>query len=397
MTASYPLRAADLPYTYALIDASIGRDLALLEPQQLELVLDRAYDLALFPLIYQAAKIAGHKIDPTNYSRRQRKRWREHRIRQALIRQSLIDILKVLDGVEFVLLKGASLSERLYGDASWRDTGDIDLLIDLGAFEKVEDRLAEIGYRAQQQGAPQIWVNNEYSLVSERSGVVVELHWALALPRIPSPPVQELFAERIYHHAEGVGRVPVLGIEHGLLQACYHYHHHKGFLKGLFDIAGWLDRYAGVIDMEKLYRITQGLGVKGIIQWPFLTIENITGKRVFERRNDVATPVKIWSMFSAEILKNVLLGEQRIKGRHPLAFKTQEILKGELLLWSSASMLLLDSPKMRIAGLLSPIFLGPNVMAAKLGKPKPDAETWLRIIGRPLELAIKQLRELKPD
>lgn len=383
-----------MPITAALLDAALGQPLASLDVDEFENALDRAYELALFPLVYRFGCKSSHESHSAYKQGKHRQRWIRHRLRRAILRESLARVSNTLKGVDYVILKGSPLSERLYGGPDWRDSGDIDVLIRYKDMDEVIRRMEAVGFRPEPGHQPQPWVNNEYHLISNELGVVVELHWSLALPRVPSPSADKLLKARVWHAGEGGLQIPVLDRESGLLQACYHFHHHAGFLKGLFDIAGWLDRYEGSLDFAAIDALAGSLGVRGLVQWPLSVLAQVTNLDVPGRRDTIGAIVMGWSWFSRITLKGVLANSNRISGDHALAFKTQEILKGQVLLWSVSSMTLLDTPEARLKGILSPIFLGPDAMSAKLGKPTPDLETWARISLRPVELAIKQLREI---
>jgi len=381
--------------TRALVDAVIGKPLKSLSAQEFENTLDRAYELALFPLFYELGRAAGHESHDAYRAGIQRQRWIAHRMRGAMLRESLMRISGALDGFNYLILKGAPLSERIYDSPYWRDSGDIDVLIRYEEIEEAIRRLAAIGFMPDPDQVPQPWVNNEYCLTSKDLGVVIELHWSLALPRVPSPTSAHLLDGRQWHRTSSGVSLPVLEIEAGFLQACYHFHHHTGFLKGLFDIAGWLDRYGDSLDMDQIDALSSSLGITGIVQWPLHILRRVTNLQIPGLSQKISLFVAAWSRFSSATLTNALSTARPIAGDHALAFKTQNILKGQIMLWSGASMTLLDTPSARVGGLLSPIFLGPNAMAAKYGKSKPDLEIWARITLRPVELVIKQLRDIR--
>jgi hypothetical protein len=385
---------SDLTITRALADAVVGQPLRSLDARSFGMVLDRAYELALFPLFRQLGLLAGQTEDQADAASHRHRRWIEHRLRQTLLRDYMSRAQQALADLPFVILKGLPLGERLYGSSSWRDSGDIDVLVRYEDLREATGRLAGIQFKPLSDRPPEPWVNNEYQLRLDELGLILELHWALTLPRIPSPPAAILLNRRVWHAVEGREPAPVLSPEDGFLQACCHFHHHSGFLKGLFDVAGWLDRYGNELNFEAIESIATSLGVNGIIQWPLLAIERLTGLEIPGLQLKAGWNVRAWSRFTHGAARNALAASNPIAGDHPLAFKTQGILKGQVMLWSSASMTLLDTPAARAAEVLQPIFLGPAAMAEKLGKAASDAETWIRICARPAELIVKQIRDL---
>ncbi|MEE4176198.1 MAG: nucleotidyltransferase family protein, partial [Bacteroides sp.] len=111
---------------------------------------------------------------------------------KALTLKKLKSFLEVTDalreaGIGFIPLKGFVLSQKLYGDPSFRFTGDADLLVKPGDMEKAIRLLQEIGYRpalypwpAEPLKAQKLMrLRNQFALENPKSGLDVELHWRL--------------------------------------------------------------------------------------------------------------------------------------------------------------------------------------------------------------------------
>lgn len=380
-----------LGLTTSLVEAVVGMPLEKLDEKATVTVLTRSRELSLFPLVYRL--LASRSLE-RRAADLQRQWWREHRVRQSLLFLQTRRVCEALDSLPFLTLKGLALGTRLYGASEWRSTGDIDILLKLDELGSAVEALAKVGFVPKPGARPEPWVNNEYKLFHEELGLIVELHWALTLPKVPSPSVDELLAARTSVTVRDELEVPVLSKEHGFLQACYHFHHHTGFLKGLFDIAGWLDRYGGELDFGAIDEMAKRLGVEGLVQWPLHSIAKLTGLEVPGLALNPRWAVEQWSRFTCRAARGALSSEESVPGYSALAFKTQDVLKGHVMAWSMLASLLLDRPAARFKGVWHPIFLGPEAMAQKLGKEEADAETWVRVAGRPVELVWKQVREL---
>jgi hypothetical protein len=377
--------------TRGLVRATAAVDLDAARSDERDTILDRAHELSLFPLVYKLLEVQD-LLDRA--SSRQRRHWVAHRVRHRVLLEHTQRVCEALAEIDFLILKGLSLGVRLYGASEWRSTGDIDVLVCLGDLDAAVEALAKIGFRPKGDARPEPWVNNEYQLFHVELGLVVELHWALTLPKVPSPSFDELFAARTMVMLRDELEVPVLGNEHGFLQACYHFHHHVGFLKGLLDIAGWLDRYGEELDFGAIDEMVCRLGVEGVVQWPLHSIAKLTGLEVPGLKTNPRWAVELWSRFTCRATRGALSSEESVRGYSALAFKTQDVLKGHVMAWGMLASLLLDRPGARLKGVWQPVFLGPEAMAQKLGKEEPDVEAWARVAGRPVELVWKQLREV---
>ncbi|MEE4177363.1 MAG: nucleotidyltransferase family protein [Bacteroides sp.] len=90
-------------------------------------------------------------------------------------------------GIAFIPLKGFLLSQRIYGDPSYRITGDFDLLIKPQKVSEAIRVLLKNGYQPEAFTLPQdkacqrrvLRMINECSLVHKETGINIELHWRL--------------------------------------------------------------------------------------------------------------------------------------------------------------------------------------------------------------------------
>lgn len=106
-------------------------------------------------------------------------------LRGLRLRAELGALLAAADGerLPVMLLKGASLAERVYGDWGLRPMADLDLLVPRGRYERFEALLHRLGYRLIPQHARtrSHWEQTHCHLTfaHPHSGVVVEAHWDL--------------------------------------------------------------------------------------------------------------------------------------------------------------------------------------------------------------------------
>ena len=95
-------------------------------------------------------------------------------------------LLRLLDqnGIIAVAFKGPVLSEAVYGDIALRQAGDLDILIEPGAFRQAKDLLSSAGYRlhpplTESQQASHLRSHCEIQFLSNGLSVV-DLHWGLS-------------------------------------------------------------------------------------------------------------------------------------------------------------------------------------------------------------------------
>jgi hypothetical protein len=101
--------------------------------------------------------------------------------------QEIFKIIRALNGagIEFILLKGADLRMRLYGDSAVRPMADVDLLVSLDQVSHVNPILKELGLKLQPQcadprpGFRELFRNELHFSPPQGGSLVVDLHWHL--------------------------------------------------------------------------------------------------------------------------------------------------------------------------------------------------------------------------
>ena len=237
---------------------------------------------------------------------------RRVRLSHAVLRAAISEIgADFGDEIPFLLLKGEPLETLLFADDYVRATGDVDLLILPGDLEYARLRLQRLGYRALYDEAPRMWVHNQQAFRHEVHGVVVELHWSVAEPRIAQPSPRELFETRVpFEFRDGLV-VDVLRPDWLFFQLVLHFHHHIGFAKGLVDIAGWCDRFGDQFDTEEMLQRARRLGMYGMVQWPLHAIAELVGEAPPLWDNGADWFVRSWAALSAGAMRDCLVRPAR--------------------------------------------------------------------------------------
>ncbi len=319
-------------------------------------VLRRARQFSVSPLIYSVWKERGVELSEAVQQSR-----REHIVNIAMLRNEIREVQKLLEpDIRSILLKGEALGLLLYGEPYCRGTGDIDLLVDPENVEEVWRRLESVGYRVDKHEAPRSWTYNQFALTHPHKKITVEIHWALAFPQMPSIPVARLFEQAQEVELAPDLKVLALGPEHLLFHLAYHYHQHEGFLKGLLDIAAWLDRYEATADREEIARIAEELGVSGVLQWPLHVIEKLTGKRSVYYEADVGLAVRLWSDRCAEATRACLVRSDLSQSDRAILRTMARLGKLQGVFVDSMTMLTLDGISPKIVGFMRPWVWGPH-------------------------------------
>ena len=224
--------------------------------------------------------------------------------------------------------------------------------------------------------------------------MLVELHWAIAAPEVPSPPAEELLARRVpIALGEGL-EVEALAPAHAFLLVCYHFHHHAGFLKGLVDVAAWLDRFGRWGALEVALERARELGVCGVCQWPLWAISELAGRRV-PGADRSAARARAMGKWTARLVEGVLGRAEAIGGGDALAFKIQEVLQLEVTLWRVGMMGLLDRPAEAAAAMGRVLFLSPSQLAQARGSDTTQWRDWVGWARRQAGLGRRLIQDIR--
>lgn len=175
--------------------------------------------------------------------------WRRHTaisLLQIAEGQRLTGLMEA-EGIACLVLKGAPLSMRIYGQPTLRDARDVDLLIEPRSLRRVEEILETAGLRLEKPNyrrgigrALFRHYSHEY-LLTAPSGILVELKTRLQPTGALLPlQVPAVLGRRVRISVSGTS-LPTLADEDLLLYLCGHGARHCWFrLKWLADIAGLL-------------------------------------------------------------------------------------------------------------------------------------------------------------
>lgn len=226
-----------------------------------------------------------------------------------LIRATTAQVISHLEGkAAHIVLKGEPLAQELFPDPMMRVSSDIDLLVLPGDLEYVAGLVAELGFIAQQPwSAAHLSTTNQWLFIHQEHGTALELHWHVASPALPELPLPRLFDSRRQLALDQHQSAPVLDPGWQFIHLALHFHQHRGFARGLVDLAAWLDVHGESIDQQLIIERASQAGLHGIIQWPLHTMARLLFEQPPLFAAQVDQSVTLWSKLSERALRGAML------------------------------------------------------------------------------------------
>jgi hypothetical protein len=162
-------------------------------------------------------------------------------------------------GLDFILLKGVDLRQRVYRDPALRFMADLDLLMAPEDFSTAEEVLKSLGYRTYQGYLDQrLRINEVVFLPPAGKSLPLDLHWGItAAFHFYYLPYQPLRAEAVPVNYYGIPAFH-LSPEHLLIHLCLHAYEHLPTFSQFLDLALVLSRLS--INWPKVLRETSRFG-----------------------------------------------------------------------------------------------------------------------------------------
>jgi len=202
------------------------------------------YIEALEPLLYRILR--GEDWLPKKVEEEWQKAYYKNACRNTLLLKELSYVLDKLAavGVNVIVLKGAALAEKVYGDIAARPMADIDLLIHPEDLRLVREVLANFGYQISgvemQTGFTEEFRNEEIHGKQGLVNISLDLHWRLISPVYYQRTfLTDWFWETALSTKISGSPAFVLGNEAQIIYLCAHLmlHHGGNSLLWLHDIA----------------------------------------------------------------------------------------------------------------------------------------------------------------
>jgi putative nucleotidyltransferase-like protein len=193
--------------------------------------------------------------------------------------EELVRILSLFEeqGIPAVPYKGPTLAQRLYGDLSMREFGDLDIMIPERDVPRAQDLIRCQGYtfaflKNAAMLAPYIRANRELQF-RRFDGGALELHWRFAMRQACVKHDPERFLERLETISLVGAQVPSLPLEVYLLILAMHATKHKWRqLKLICDFAEIVGQPG--LDWQYVLREADDLGLKRMLAVGILLAED---------------------------------------------------------------------------------------------------------------------------
>ncbi|MEN8219789.1 MAG: nucleotidyltransferase family protein [Pseudomonadota bacterium] len=245
-----------------------------LSTQEWEEIVQQAAKHLVTPLLYQALKNAGSRVNvPASIMERLQGVYYGNALSNKRLYIELSQVLKNLhnQGIDVILLKGAYLAKFVYKDIALRPRGDIDLLVRKTELAKAEKILLEMGYGPTDRPSIEAQCARVHHLIpfKKRNAMPIEIHWTI--DKLSSP--FKLEADELWRRAQPINGINAFALapEDLLLHLCLHttYFHSFNPLKFLCDFPKTLQYYQDEIDWELLFHRAHQWGANKTV---FLTL-----------------------------------------------------------------------------------------------------------------------------
>lgn len=224
------------------------------------IALERTIEMeGLAPLLHTILR--GKSLLPSDLEASLSLSYHRNACRNMLLFHQLTEVLQQLEaaGVPVILLKGAALAERVYGDIAVRPMSDLDLLVQPQTVEVARQTLGAIGYTLSgvemQSGYTEEFRSEETWTKTGLVNIHIDLHWRLISPLYYqyTLPTDWFWQTAVPLKINGASAL-VLGWEAQLLHLCAHlllHHGGQGWLWG-HDIAEVIHVQQAQLDWQQL-------------------------------------------------------------------------------------------------------------------------------------------------
>jgi Uncharacterised nucleotidyltransferase len=226
----------------------------------------------VMPLLYRNLQKVCLNSVPDNILGPLRTRYEVQAAQARCRAEELVRILALVEdqGIRAVPYKGPVLAQRLYGDLSLREFGDLDIMIPESDLSKVQDLLQRIGYEFEYLKD----ISNCESRCNHRpSGTRLELHWRFTAQLAGIKQDPDRFLQRFETVSIAGAQVRSLPLETYFLTLSMHGAKHKWRqLKLICDIAEILRR--SDVDWKYVLSEADDLGLKRMLAVAVLLAED---------------------------------------------------------------------------------------------------------------------------
>ena len=185
-------------------------------------------------------------------------------------------------GIEVISLKGATASEKIFGDIALYPSGDIDILVKVEDIDGVRQFLEAEGYTLNDKGFDEFrefFIKELYHISLSNNRYTIEPHWNLFFRYFATPP--EFWWEESISVTSGDRGYRFLSPEKNILYTSFRLFS-KGFvyLRFLVLIAEIIRHYADEIDWNKLFEYARKYRFENVLRVTLKMSHNLLGSPV---------------------------------------------------------------------------------------------------------------------
>jgi hypothetical protein len=234
--------------------------------------INTAHRHRVLPLVYRTFANSHADEVPKRVMQRLRNAFYANARRNLLLTAELFQILTVFEkqNIPAIPYKGPILAAALYGEVSFREFSDLDVIVPKDLAEKATALLLEQGYKIKKEAG-----EKDLLLVRDDAGTTVELHWGITIAKDPLQVKPEFLWENLHTVSVGGKTVTIHAPEDLLLILCIHGGKHRWeHLGWLCDIAEIIRRYPQ-LDWTGLMDRASMLAARRILLLGLLLTENV--------------------------------------------------------------------------------------------------------------------------
>jgi Uncharacterised nucleotidyltransferase len=219
---------------------------------------ERALHHGITPLLFRALEATSQDVMPIQEFEKLRVSFQAMANRNLYLTGELLKLLRLFrdNDIPATPFKGPVLSAMLFGDLTFREFGDLDILVDVSNVTAARDLLLANGYIAQhltEKFDLYMQFGHEVDLLRPTGNVAVDLQWRFASEWVAFPIDLIEYWDRLESHRIGGELVWQPVPEDLLLVLCGHgYRHLWAQLKWIVDIAGFVNRFGNAVNWNIL-------------------------------------------------------------------------------------------------------------------------------------------------
>lgn len=254
-------------------------------------------------------------------------------LKNLFIKKTLDDIVNLFStqGIPLISLKGIFMWDVIYGDITFRNLSDIDILVKQADLAQAERLLHCNGYIKTRQHVGEIsYLKDAPSVQEPFKKILIEIHYALNLPAPLSIPPDFLWHKPIIKYSGGL-RMMYPSLENSLIYAALHFFHHfsEAFaglpwprLKFILDIHEIISRKQAEIDWGYILQFSKTYRARYAL---YLSL--LFSKIYFNTPVPAAVIDKIKPSFIRRVILSIFaktyifIQDKTISSRHPKVLK----------------------------------------------------------------------------